>query len=56
MFEQQSKQANKLRLITKDFKSNFYLAGSLTDKTWLTLKKDLEVKNIIVRNECISEN
>lgn len=56
VFESQPKQANKLRIITKNFKTKFYLAGSLTDKTWIEMKKDLESKNIIVRNECIPEN
>jgi hypothetical protein len=56
VFESQPKQANKLRIITKDFKTKFYLAGSLNDKTWLEMKKDLESKKIIVRNECIPEN
>jgi hypothetical protein len=56
VFESQPKQANKLRIITKDFKTKFYLAGSLTDKNWLEMKKKLENKNIIVRNECIPEN
>ncbi len=53
VFEQQYKQPNRLRIITKDFKTKFYLAGSLTDKTWLEMKKKLEEKNIEVRNECI---
>ena len=56
VFESQPKQANKLRIITKDFKTKFYLSGSLTDKNWLEMKKELENKNIIVRNECIPEN
>lgn len=56
VFESQPKQANKLRIITKDFKTKFYLAGSLTDNTWLEMKKELENKNIIVRNESIPEN
>ena len=56
VFENQPKQANKLRIITKDFKTKFYLAGSLTDKNWLEMKKELENKNIIVRNESIPEN
>ncbi|WP_310557995.1 hypothetical protein [Flavobacterium sp.] len=53
VFESQPKQANKIRIITKNFKTKFYLAGSLTDKTWLEMKKELENKNIIVRNESI---
>jgi hypothetical protein len=56
VFESQPKQANKLRIITKNFKTKFYLAGSLTDKTWLKMKADFESKNCIVRNESIPEN
>ena len=56
VFEQQRKQANKLKIITRTFNSKSYLAGSLTDKTWLAMKNDLDSKNIIVRNECIPEN
>jgi hypothetical protein len=37
------------------FKTRFFPAGSLTDKTWLEMKKQFESKNIKVRNECISE-
>lgn len=53
VFETQSKQPNKLRLITKDFKSKVFPAGSLADKTWLEMKSEFESKNISVRNECI---
>lgn len=53
VFETQPKQPNKLRLITKDFKSVVFPAGSLSDKTWLEMKKEFESKNIPVRNECI---
>lgn len=56
VFDRQGKQANKLRIITNDFKTKFYIAGSLTDTTWLEMKTDIESKNIIVRNECIPEN
>lgn len=45
-----------LRVITKDFKTKVYPAGSLTSKTWLKLKKDFEKQGIRVRNECINEN
>ncbi|NNT72904.1 hypothetical protein HKT18_11810 [Flavobacterium sp. IMCC34852] len=53
VFETQSKQPNKLRLITKNFESVVFPAGSLSDKTWLEMKQEFESKNIIVRNECI---
>lgn len=53
VYETQSKQPNKLKIITKDFKSKVFPAGSLTYKTWLEMKSELESKNISVRNECI---
>ena len=55
VYEQQSKQPNNLRLITNHYKSKLYPAGSLTDSTWIKMKKDLENKHILVRNECIPE-
>lgn len=55
VFETQYKQPNKLRIITNDFKYKVYPAGSLTDKIWIEMKKELETKNVIVRNECIPE-
>ena len=56
VYERQHKQPNRIRLITKDFKSKLYIAASLNNKIWLEMKTDLESKNIIVRNECIPEN
>lgn len=56
VYEQQYRQPNRIRLITEDFKSILYIAASLNNKTWLEMKKDLESKNIIVRNECIPES
>jgi hypothetical protein len=53
IFEQFTNQSNRIKIITKIFNNNFYLAGSLTDETWLELKKELENKKIKVRNECI---
>jgi hypothetical protein len=53
VFETQGKMPNCLRVITKDFRNKLYLAGTLTDKTWLQLKDKLEGYNIKVRNECI---
>lgn len=55
VFERQGKQPNSLRLITNKFKTKWFPAGSLTDATWLEMKKELESKNIGVRNECIYE-
>ncbi len=55
VIERQGKFSNRLRLITKDFETKLYPAVGLSDKTWLKMKKDLESKNITVRNENINE-
>ncbi|OJJ15162.1 hypothetical protein BKI52_39540 [marine bacterium AO1-C] len=41
--------SNGLRVITKDFKSNFFPAGSLSLKTWQKLEKSLKKKKIRIR-------
>ncbi|KFC20979.1 hypothetical protein IO89_12185 [Epilithonimonas lactis] len=53
VYETQHKQANILRIITKNFKQDIYPAGTLKDRTWLEMKKELEKNGIKVRNECI---
>lgn len=53
VYEQQGKQPNCVRVITNRFSTKLYMAGSLTDSTFLEMKKELESKNIVVRNECI---
>jgi len=53
VFETQGKLPNCLRVITKDFRNTLYPAGTLRDKTWLDIKRVLELKGVIVRNECI---
>jgi len=53
VFETQPRQPNCLRIITNDFRHKLYPAGTLRDKTWLYLKERLEVKGVVVRNECI---
>lgn len=53
VFEDRNKLPNSLRVITKDFKTRLYPAGTLRDKTWLRLKDRLESSGIEVRNECI---
>jgi hypothetical protein len=53
VFETQGKQPNCMRIITKDFRNKLYPAGTLRDKTWLEMKRQLESKGINVRNECI---
>lgn len=50
-----SKQPTHLRVITKDYKSKIYPAGTLRDKHWLALKRSLASKGLMVRNECIYE-
>jgi hypothetical protein len=55
VIERQGKFSNRLRLITKDFETKLYPGVGLSDKTWLKMKKDLESKNITVRNENIYE-
>lgn len=40
-----------LRVVTKDFRKTIYSASTLTDKTWLKLKKELKKHNIKVRDE-----
>src|SRR5690606_10380766 len=47
------KQANTMRLITKDFKSRLYPAGTLRTQTWRDLIERLDEEGISVRNECI---
>lgn len=53
VFETRNKMPNMLRVITKNFKSRLYPAGTLRTRDWLTLKTELETRNITVRNECI---
>ncbi len=54
VFEQQGKRPNSLRVITKNYKSKLYPAGTLSIQTWLDLKKKLETFKIKVRNEFIN--
>jgi hypothetical protein len=53
VFETRGKLPNCLRVIRKDFKYKLYMAGTLSNKTWLSLKDKLESYGIKVRNECI---
>lgn len=55
VFETQGKQPNCMRIITNDFRNKLYPAGTLRDKTWLVMKRQLESKGVTVRNECIYE-
>lgn len=55
VFETNDKQPNSMRVITNDYRNKLYPAGTLTDKTWLEMKKKLESKGTHVRNECICE-
>lgn len=51
VFETYGKMPDCLRVITKDFKSKLYPAGTLKEKTWLELQETLREKGVIVRNE-----
>lgn len=53
VFETQGNMPNCLRVITKNFKSKLYPAGTLRTNDWLALKDALEKQGIVVRNECI---
>lgn len=55
VFETQGKQPNCMRIITKDFRNKLYPAGTLRDKTWMEMKRQLELNGVSVRNECIYE-
>ncbi|MEZ0004887.1 hypothetical protein ABH942_000230 [Flavobacterium sp. 28YEA47A] len=53
VYDQQIRQPNALRIITKDFDNSRFLAGTLRDKHWLEMRAVLRNKKIKVRNECI---
>lgn len=55
VFEQEGKRPYILRVITQDFKSKLYPAGTLRNTHWLNLKCELEKNNIPVRNECVPD-
>jgi hypothetical protein len=55
VFETQGQLPNCMRVITNDYRSSLYGAGTLRDKTWLELKRQLEFSGVAVRNECIRE-
>lgn len=49
--ETQNKRSDGLRIITKDFQSKFYGAGSLKDKTWEELLADLGSMGLKTQND-----
>ncbi|MFN3666825.1 MAG: hypothetical protein ACK4S0_11730 [Sediminibacterium sp.] len=53
VYETQGRMPYCLRVITKDYKSKLYPAGTLNNPDWKSLKSQLESYNIIVRDECI---
>jgi hypothetical protein len=53
VFETKYQWPNCLRVITNDFQSKLYPAGTLQDKTWYAMKEKFESFGISVRNECI---
>lgn len=53
VFEGSGRQENSLVVITKDYKSKRYVAGTLREKNWFNFKNNLEKLGVIVRNEGI---
>lgn len=53
VFETKAKMPNCLRVITNDFKSTLYPAGSLNNSTWRALEARLKQEGIKVRNEIL---
>jgi hypothetical protein len=51
VIETPHKQSTSLRIITNDFHSKIYQAGSLRDSTWTKMKEYLLKKEIVIRNE-----
>ncbi len=49
--ESQKKRSDGLRIITKDFQSKFYGAGTLKDKTWEELLADLGSMGLKTQND-----
>jgi hypothetical protein len=53
VFETKYRWPNCMRVITNNFQSKLYPAGTLRDKTWFDMKEKLESLGITVRNESI---
>lgn len=53
VFETQLRMPHCLRVTTKDYRNKLYPAGTLRDKTWMALMRELGRKGVKVRNECI---
>jgi len=51
VYETQSKQPNNIRIVTKDYRTKLYGAGTLSNAALRSLKTHLEAKGIRVRNE-----
>lgn len=56
VFEMPYKMSFSLRVITEDFQSKLYSAGSLRNKNWEALLKQLHDKRIDIRNETSLES
>ena len=54
VFELPYKKPVCLRVITNTFESKLYSAATLSSKTWMQLKDDLDKKGVNVRNEGVS--
>lgn len=53
IYEVQYRLPVALRIITKDFKSRYYFIPTLDDSTLKRLKRELQARGIVVRNECV---
>jgi hypothetical protein len=51
VFERQYRRSNALRILTKEFESKKFAAGSLRDKHWLSFKEDMTRLGIPVRSQ-----
>ena len=51
VFDSVGESSDGLRIITKDFVSTFYPAGSLRDKAWQKLAKELRKRKIKIRSK-----
>ena len=45
--------STSLRVITNDYRDKLYPAGSLSDKTWREMMKQLQNSKVKVRNEAV---
>lgn len=53
VFETNGFQPYSLRIIFTNYQQKLYPAGTIRNTTWLEMKEKLEVKGVLVRNECV---